>query len=206
VNDYDVGDVATFTLTVAPSDVDTSAVPTVTDPAGAESTPGASANADRSQWTTNVPLDQAGLWTVEWTVTGTGAGAETQQVYVSGELPFAHASAAELASWLGDVPVAGASRILARASELVDDKVMAAYETDVDGHAVDATVAAALSAATCAQVEQWIEVGEELDISGFPSSGGFMLGRLQITDLPATLAPRAARALRAEGLLTASVA
>ena len=86
---YDVGDVATFTLTVAPSDTDTAAVPTVYDPAGTDSTPGASSNADRSQWTTNVELDQAGLWTVEWVVTGTGAGAETQQVYVDGEVPFA---------------------------------------------------------------------------------------------------------------------
>ena len=202
---YDVGDVATFTLTVAPSDTDTAAVPTVYDPAGTDSTPGASSNADRSQWTTNVELDQAGLWTVEWVVTGTGAGAETQQVYVDGEVPFAHATTEELASWLGDVPVAGAARILARASELVEDKVLAGYETDELGYAAVPSVAASLRDATCAQVEQWIEVGEELDISGFPSSGGFMLGRLQLTDLPSTLAPRAARLLRAEGLLTASI-
>lgn len=112
-----------------------------------------------------------------------------------------HATPEDLTAWLEDgVTVEGdPERLLARASELVDGVVRAPYDTDDDGAATDDTIAAALRDATCAVVEQWVEVGESNDIDGLAgttySTGGS--SGLRAPSVP----PRAARILRAAGLL-----
>ena len=116
---------------------------------------------------------------------------------------MAHASTAQLAEWL-DVEeedlVEGAARLLDRATDVIDDAVVSPYVTDAED------VLAALADATCAQVEFWLEVGEEHDVTGQRGQiaiGG--QGGLAISRLPSTLAPRARRALALENLLSRSV-
>lgn len=113
---------------------------------------------------------------------------------------MAYATKAELASYLNvneaDLPD-DAERLLDRASELIDETVVAVYDTD------DEDVQAALRDATAAQVEFWIEVGEEHDITG--QRGEIEVEGLRIRKLPGTLAARARRALARENLLSRSV-
>lgn len=115
---------------------------------------------------------------------------------------MAYATTAQLATYLnvaeGDLTVG--DRELERASELLDEVIVTSYDTD------DSDVEDALADATCAQVEFWLEVGEEHDISGQRGSisvGG--QGGLEIDSLPQTLAIRARRALARENLLVRSV-
>ncbi len=97
-----------------------------------------------------------------------------------------------------------ASRLLTRASELLDDKVRASFEVDDDTNLPTHTgVAAALRDATCAQVEFWLEVGEEHDVEGLAGRQVSIQG-LSLAALPPELAPRAQRILRTAGLLNAS--
>lgn len=80
----------------------------------------------------------------------------------------AHATVAQLANWLPPgVPTPDdAERLLERASTLVDQAVLAGYDVDDEGTPTDQGVAAVLADATCAQVEQWLEVDEANDIDG----------------------------------------
>lgn len=113
---------------------------------------------------------------------------------------MAHATTAELATWLGVAEgdlVSDASRLLDRATEVIDEAVVAPYD-DTDSDILDA-----LSNATCAQVEFWLEIGEEHDISG--QRGEIETEGLRISRLPGTLAPRARRALAGQNLLSRSV-
>lgn len=91
-----------------------------------------------------------------------------------------------------------ADRVLARASELIGACTAGTYDTPAD-----ADTAAALADATCAQVEQWFEVGEENDIAGWNRRKSMTFGTVTVAELPAVLAPRAARILAAAGLLNA---
>lgn len=71
---YDVGDPAVFTLNVSPFDGTTEATAVIKSPSGVE-TPGTPTEVDGgATWTLQVPLTEAGIWWVGWTVTGTGAG------------------------------------------------------------------------------------------------------------------------------------
>jgi hypothetical protein len=110
-----------------------------------------------------------------------------------------YSTTAQLASWLevdeGDLTVG--DRVLARASELIDEVVVAPYDPD------DEDVIEALADATCAQVEFWLEAGEEHDIGG--QRGDIAVEGLRIGRLPNTLAPRARRALALQNLLTRSI-
>lgn len=112
---------------------------------------------------------------------------------------MAYATTAELATYLnvaeGDLTVG--DRELERASELLDDVIVATYTTD------DSDVETALQDATCAQVEYWIELGEEHDISG--QRGAIEVKGLSISQLPGTLAPRAKRHLASQNLLSRAV-
>ena len=63
---------------------------------------------------------------------------------------------------------------------------------------------ASLSKAVCAQVEFWLEIGEEFDTVG--PQGGLTLGSMRIDKMPMKLSPRARRALFTSGLLYAGVA
>lgn len=76
---YDVGDVAVFRLDIANYDGTTVAAVTVKAPDGTESTPTPSSSGGGAVWTVQVPLNQAGVWYVGWTVTGTGASTAWDQ-------------------------------------------------------------------------------------------------------------------------------
>jgi hypothetical protein len=90
-------------------------------------------------------------------------------------------------------------RLLARASEIIDDATFgAATADDLD---VDQTTE--LAKATCAQVEGWLEWGEEQAITG--QSGSVGLGGLNIGRLPGLVYPRTRIHLRRAGLLSAMV-
>lgn len=99
--------------------------------------------------------------------------------------------------------VEDAPRVLARAWSLVEDYTVPGYDPtlilDVD---TGWTIADALAQAVCAQIEQWAEVGEDNDIAGFPRDTFASTG-ISVNRLPDVLAPRAARALRKAGLLSA---
>jgi hypothetical protein len=120
--------------------------------------------------------------------------------------PTAYATEPELVSYLpAGATVSDAGRLLLRASELVDGFVRAPFSIDADTDLpTNETVADALRDATCAVVEQWIEVGEANDIDGLASTqistGGFSGLRAP------TLPPRAVRFLSAAGLLSVGVA
>lgn len=104
-----------------------------------------------------------------------------------------------------DVPSeAVATRMLLRASELVDDYIRTAvYDVDDDGDPTDADDIAALRDATCAQVEFWFAGDEEDDVLG-PFAALTIGGVSATPQTPLTLAPRAARILRRAGLYSGS--
>jgi hypothetical protein len=117
---------------------------------------------------------------------------------------MAHATEAQLVAWLpdGTAPTgAEATRLLARASQLVDDHVLSGYAVDEFGKPSLLEVRDALRDATCAQVEEWLEVGEENDTAGYPAATSISGTGLSVTHMPAVLAPRARRALRVAGLM-----
>jgi hypothetical protein len=78
-----IGEVTTPTLTVDPFDATTDATLTVYMPDGQTDTPSTNSDDDGATWTAaDVVYDTAGWWAFEWNVTGMGAGAQTQRVYV----------------------------------------------------------------------------------------------------------------------------
>lgn len=123
------------------------------------------------------------------------------------------ATEAQLAGWLGiaeaDLPD-DVGRLLERASELIRHAVTLPDVFDDDGQPNDADHAEPLADATCAQVELWIEVGEDRDVDGPVQS--FQLGDLQVAygagpnrEPARQLAPRARRQLFDAGLLARGV-
>lgn len=91
-------------------------------------------------------------------------------------------------------------RIIARASEAVDRiTARASFDTDDTGAPTDDNVAAGLRMATCALVEQWMEVGEENDVDGL---AGTQLSVTGYSGMRAPIAgPRVLRPLTRCGLL-----
>ena len=77
---YDVGDIAVFTLAVDPHDGTTDATVVVRAPDGTESPATPTPSGGGATWTVQVPLTAAGTWYIGWTVTGTGAGTQWDQV------------------------------------------------------------------------------------------------------------------------------
>jgi hypothetical protein len=74
---YDVGDIAVFTLGVAPHDGTTGVTVVVRAPDGTESPVTPTPSGGGATWTVQVPLTAAATWYVTWTVTGTGAGVQS---------------------------------------------------------------------------------------------------------------------------------
>lgn len=95
-----------------------------------------------------------------------------------------------------------AERLLARASLLVDRAVRQPYRVDDDGVAVDAAVLEALRTAACAQVEQWLEVGEENAVDGLAGTDRALGSGVRAPEL----APRALSVLLGAGLVQPGVA
>jgi hypothetical protein len=109
---------------------------------------------------------------------------------------MAYATTADLATYLGipeaDLP-ADSTRQLQRASELLDYATM--------GRTTATETADAAKSATMAQVEFWLEAGEESDIYGSKNFRSHSIGGVSIQGRISELAPRAKRILSAEGLL-----
>lgn len=80
----DVGDLATASLTVDPFDGTTDATLLVTRPDSTTANPSVTSSGGGETWTATVTYNQPGWWLLAWTVTGTGAGKEYQQVHVAG--------------------------------------------------------------------------------------------------------------------------
>jgi hypothetical protein len=106
----DVGDVTTPTLTVSPFDGTTAATLTIYKPDGTTTTPTPTTADLGATWTsTAVIYDTAGWWVFDWAVTNTGAGHETQRVFVAAtptfppNIPPIYATLDELKSRLGGV-------------------------------------------------------------------------------------------------------
>lgn len=169
-----VGDTQVLRLQLTPAgDLTTSASVAVRDPDGTVVTVTSPSTADGGTTWTAGPLTytKAGIWRIAWTVTGTGAGAETQKVAVgpseSSWTGRSYATSGDLADYLQDTPPDSADRMLARATEIIDRILMTArYATDADGEPTDADVIAALKKATCAQAAWWINTGDETGIAG----------------------------------------
>lgn len=116
-----------------------------------------------------------------------------------------YASLADLTGFLGvdyEVPAQDeADRILTRASEVISHATIglaAAYWHDISVEDPHDDHTEALRDATCAQVEYWLEVGEEHDIVGL--TGLLIAGKLHVSELPGRLAPRARTYLIGAGL------
>lgn len=101
--------------------------------------------------------------------------------------------------WLAVVDL-DVDRLAARATELIDSKVRAAFAIDDDGIPTESTIAEAFRDAVCAQIEFWMEVGEEHDTAGM-AGRQVSVGHFSIDHLPPELAPRARRILDGQGLL-----
>lgn len=85
-------------------------------------------------------------------------------VIISGQSGInAYANADDLGAYLGTEPPADSDRLLIRAQELIDATLTSAmYTSDTNGNPTNAAVIGALKQATCAQVEYWLSVGDEL--------------------------------------------
>lgn len=117
-----------------------------------------------------------------------------------------YASVEDLTAFLGVdyvVPeTVEANRILQRASEIVSYATIglaSAYWHTITVEAPHDDWTEALRDATCAQVEFWLEVGEEHDIVGL--TGLLIAGKFHVSELPERLAPRAKLFLVEAGLL-----
>lgn len=116
------------------------------------------------------------------------------------------ATPADLTAWLpadGTITVPTgpeAERLILRASETVAEHATVGWTVDTLGDPDVTEVREALRDATCAQVEQWLEVGEENDIAGYPRGTAMGMGSMNLSRLPSILAPRAKRILRTAGL------
>lgn len=120
-----------------------------------------------------------------------------------------YATSDDLEAYLADsgytVP-AEPTRILLRASEVVAEATQWMSErvffTVDDDHPATANTNA-LRDATCAQVEFWLEVGEEHDVQN--SGGSTTISKVQISRQPPKLGLRAYRHLMQVGLVSAKI-
>lgn len=116
-----------------------------------------------------------------------------------------YASAAELEAFVSpavweSIDVDDVDRLLARATEAVDDHCRGAFVVDAATDLPrDSDIADALRDATCAVIEAWAEVGEENDVDGLAGSDISVAG--YTGKRAPTLPPRARRFLAAQGLL-----
>lgn len=119
-------------------------------------------------------------------------------------MTVAYATSAEYESDTGNSAPAGIDRLLERASERIDDVVIAPFVVDADTELpTDTDIATALRKATCFQVEFWQETGEANDIDGLAGSAvsvGSYQGRRAPRD-----APRALALLRSAGLMSSGI-
>jgi hypothetical protein len=109
-----------------------------------------------------------------------------------------YATTEELEDYLGEAAPADATRLLKRASAFIATFATAGFVADVDGLPTDEQPLAGLRDAVCAQIEFWIETGDEKEALAYfesVSTSGFSAKRSGVR-----LAPRARDALIAAGL------
>lgn len=99
--------------------------------------------------------------------------------------------------------VGDATKMLLKASELVNYATMGRAQRAFDDVDVDSSTLEALRDATCDQVEFWLEAGEEHDVLGLPKGSSLQGGRVQVQRMPGQLGQRAKRTLIEGGLLWA---
>jgi len=169
----DVGDQVTARLEVSPADETTQASLVVTRPDGTTVSPVVTGSGGGSVWTAPVSYTAAGVWRLSWTVTGTGASVEHELVAVAptpgtGLAGRVYATSTDLAHYLQAAPPTDADALLANASRMLDQMVLAfcRYDVDDDGLPTDETVAAAIGRAVCAQVQWWEEIGDSTGAAG----------------------------------------
>lgn len=183
----DAGDQITATLLVSPFDGTTSTTLTATKPDGSTLMPTTSTPDGGQTWTAPILLDLAGTWILKWSVVGTGASVEYQEVGVGPGLGYTdpdlriYATTTDLAHFLRSAPPAGAAKLLEDASrKMVGVLLTAVYATDEDGYPSDPKVKKAIADATCAIVEWWGETGDALGTDGnwtSASAGNVSLSR-----------------------------
>lgn len=97
-------------------------------------------------------------------------------------------------------------KLLLKASELIDHatlgRAQTLFESDDDEDEARQTM---LAEATCDQVEFWLEVGEEHDVTGLPMGSSLQGGRVQVQKMPGWLGRRPLRTLLRAGLYYAGV-
>lgn len=165
----DVGDRTPATLLVSPFDDTTDVLLQVTAPDGDVSSPTASSEDGGNTWTADIEFTLAGLYTLKWVVSGTGASTSYEEIgvrpapdYVDPYLRV-YATTTDLANFLRDVPPEHARKSLENASQLLEGALLTAiYPTDIDGYPTNPVHAAAFARAVCAIVEWWVETGDEL--------------------------------------------
>jgi hypothetical protein len=181
----EVGDIETAQLDVGNGDGTTTAVLTVTNPAGTVTTPTVTASLGGQRHTAPVTYATAGLWRLRWVVTGAGAGTTGLWVAVDPNLSAVtrrtYATTTDLANWIEAAPPEDAAKLLRRATREVDRLTRGArFDTDADDEPTDTVVLAALRDATCAVAEWWISTGDDLGAVGAYQSvsiGSVSLGR-----------------------------
>lgn len=108
-----------------------------------------------------------------------------------------------LAAWLGSDQALPSgmdeSRVITRASRVVDRLVTAPYSTDAEGLPIDADYLQALDDACCAVVEYWLAAGGE-DVDRVALTGPIDFDGVQLGAAPSWYPPRAAEILRQAGL------
>jgi len=112
----------------------------------------------------------------------------------------AYATSTDLTAYTGAPAPADADRQLQRASDLVDSVVCATFSVDGAGLPTLPAILAALRDATCAQVEQWSEVGEVNAVDGLAGTS-MNIGGYQGVRAP-EVAPRTLEILAGAGLLS----
>lgn len=169
----DAGDQVTVTLLVSPFDNTTAATLVATKPNGTVTNPVASTSDGGQTWTAPILLDQAGTWSLKWSVVGTGASVEYQEIGVGPGLDYTdpdlrvYATTTDLANFLRSAPPTGARKLLEDASRKMAGVLLTAvYATDSDGMPTDPVVKKAIADATCAIVEWWGETGDVLGTDG----------------------------------------
>lgn len=169
----DVGDSVTATLLVSPFDDTTAATLSVIKPDSTATAPVVSSVDGGNTWTTSVTYDMAGTWFFKWTVTGTGASVEWEEIGVAPPLNYVdpdlrvYATTTDLANFLHTAPPPGARVLLIDASRALARALLTSvYATDEDGYPSDPVQRKAVADATCAIVEWWGETGDVLGTSG----------------------------------------
>lgn len=110
---------------------------------------------------------------------------------------MSYATVEQVANYIGlddeDLP-SNLSNMIERAGELID------YFTLNRSQYAQGKTAEVVAKAVSAQVQYWLEVGEEIAITGSPDS--FSIGPMSVDGKLPTLAPRARHLLLLEGLLS----